>query len=64
MKMHPELADFKRLLINEGALGALMSGSGPTLFGLFADESSARAARSAIVKKVSGDCRVFFAQSL
>jgi len=64
MKMHPELADFKRLLINEGALGALMSGSGPTLFGLFADESSAREARNAIVKKVSGDCRVFFAQSL
>lgn len=64
MKLHPELEDFKRLLINEGALGALMSGSGPTLFGLFADESSARAARSAIVKKVSGDCRVFFAQSL
>jgi len=42
----------------------LMSGSGPTLFGLFADESSAREARNAIVKKVSGDCRVFFAQSL
>ena len=64
MNMHPELADFKQLLINEGALGALMSGSGPTLFGLFPDESSAREARSAIEKKVSGDCRVFFAQSL
>jgi len=64
MSLHPELADYKKLLINEGALGALMSGSGPTLFGLFADESSARAAREAIVKKVSGDCRVFFAQSL
>jgi 4-diphosphocytidyl-2-C-methyl-D-erythritol kinase len=63
MKMHPELAEFKQLLINEGALGALMSGSGPTLFGLFVDESSAREARNAIVKKVSGDCRVFFAQS-
>ncbi|MCE5253777.1 MAG: 4-(cytidine 5'-diphospho)-2-C-methyl-D-erythritol kinase [Actinomycetia bacterium] len=30
----PSLADDKEALIREGALGALMSGSGPTLFGL------------------------------
>lgn len=64
MRMRPELADFKQLLINEGALGALMSGSGPTLFGLFTDEGLAREARNTIEKKVSGDCRVFFTQSL
>ncbi|MFO7569406.1 MAG: 4-(cytidine 5'-diphospho)-2-C-methyl-D-erythritol kinase [Smithellaceae bacterium] len=64
LKMFPELSDFKYMLIKEGALGALMSGSGPTLFGLFEDEASARNAREAILKKVSGDCLVFFAQSL
>jgi 4-diphosphocytidyl-2-C-methyl-D-erythritol kinase len=64
LQMHPELNDFKQMLMNAGALGALMSGSGPTLFGIFADETSAKEARNAIIKKVSGECLVFFAQSL
>ena len=64
LKMHPELNDLKQMLMEEGALGALMSGSGPTLFGIFADEKSAKEAREAILKKVSGECLVFFAQSL
>lgn len=64
VKMHPELDDLKQMLLKAGALGALMSGSGPTLFGVFMDEKSAREARDTIVKKVSGECLVFFAQSL
>ncbi len=64
LKMHPELNDLKQMLMKEGALGALMSGSGPTLFGIFADEKSAKEAREAILKKISGECLVFFAQSL
>jgi 4-diphosphocytidyl-2-C-methyl-D-erythritol kinase len=64
LKMHPELNDLKQMLMQEGALGALMSGSGPTLFGIFADEKSAKEAQEAILKKVSGECLVFFAQSL
>ncbi len=64
LQMYPELNDFKQMLGNEGALGVLMSGSGPTLFGIFADEKSAKEARAAILKKVSGECLVFFAQSL
>lgn len=64
LRMHPELNDFKQMLMNEGALGALMSGSGPTLFGIFADEKSAREAREAILKKVPSQCLVFLAQSL
>ncbi|MDD4356670.1 MAG: 4-(cytidine 5'-diphospho)-2-C-methyl-D-erythritol kinase [Smithellaceae bacterium] len=63
-RMHPQLNAFKQLLLDEGALGALMSGSGPTLFGIFADEQSAKEAQDAILKKVSGECLVFFAQSL
>lgn len=64
LQMYPGLNDFKQMLIEEGALGALMSGSGPTLFGIFADEKSAKEARDAISRKVSGECLVFFAQSL
>ena len=63
-QMHPELNDFKQMLMKEGALGTLMSGSGPTLFGIFENEKSAKAAQEAILKQVSGRCLVFFAQSL
>ncbi|OPX84513.1 MAG: 4-diphosphocytidyl-2-C-methyl-D-erythritol kinase [Pelotomaculum sp. PtaB.Bin104] len=32
--MHPEVANIKEKLLDAGALGALMSGSGPTVFGI------------------------------
>ena len=38
---HPEVKSVKRQLIQQGALGALMSGSGPTVFGLFSDPAKA-----------------------
>jgi len=38
---HPEIADIKDRLIKAGALGALMSGSGPTVFGVFAGQAAA-----------------------
>ncbi|MFH1035713.1 MAG: 4-(cytidine 5'-diphospho)-2-C-methyl-D-erythritol kinase [Pseudomonadota bacterium] len=44
---HPELDLIKQALLEEGAWGALMSGSGPTVFGVFAEAQAAdRAARS------------------
>ncbi|HBB17220.1 MAG TPA: 4-(cytidine 5'-diphospho)-2-C-methyl-D-erythritol kinase [Syntrophus sp. (in: bacteria)] len=41
MRLHPVLERIKALLIGSGAGGALMSGSGPTVFGVFGDEESA-----------------------
>lgn len=41
---YPEISLMKRALVSAGALGALMTGSGPTVFGLFDDESSSTAA--------------------
>ncbi|MFZ5775647.1 MAG: 4-(cytidine 5'-diphospho)-2-C-methyl-D-erythritol kinase [Thermodesulfobacteriota bacterium] len=38
---HPELARIKEELLASGASGALMSGSGPTVFGLFAEQDRA-----------------------
>ena len=64
LKMHPELHDLKQLLLFHGALGALMSGSGPTLFGIFNDENSAKKALDSIKKEVPNQYAVFFAQSL
>ena len=39
---YPVISEIKAGLLDGGARGALMSGSGPTVFGLFDDESSAR----------------------
>lgn len=40
--LRPELADQKELLLDAGALGAVLSGSGPTLLALAATEQHAR----------------------
>lgn len=40
--IHPEILKLKQELLKAGAAGALMSGSGPTVYGLCADEPSAR----------------------
>jgi 4-diphosphocytidyl-2-C-methyl-D-erythritol kinase len=40
---YPELARLKDKLLHNGARAALMSGSGPTVFGLFAEERCAEA---------------------
>jgi 4-diphosphocytidyl-2-C-methyl-D-erythritol kinase len=42
---HPVLAAIKGELMQSGALGALLSGSGACVFGLFADSADARKAR-------------------
>ncbi len=44
----PLIAGIKRRLLELGAAGALMSGSGPTVFGVFDDESMARSALGVI----------------
>lgn len=41
---HPEIAGIKERLLEAGALGALMSGSGPTVFGVFAGPAEAATA--------------------
>lgn len=46
LMQHPELAVYKEALRRQGARGVLMSGSGPTLFGIFADEAAAGQAAS------------------
>ena len=42
---HPEIEAIKQTMILEGALGALMSGSGPTVFGIFDDKEKGKQAR-------------------
>jgi 4-diphosphocytidyl-2-C-methyl-D-erythritol kinase len=64
LEMYPELADLKKMLLRHGALGALMSGSGPTVFGIFRDGKEAKKILEVIKKEVSDHSAVFFAKSL
>ena len=45
----PIIADIKCRLMNLGAIGSMMSGSGPTVFGIFKDFDDAETARREIV---------------
>ena len=45
---YPEIGMLKEKLLNLGAIGALMSGSGPTVFGLFDDPATAKSAKQTL----------------
>lgn len=46
--MYPVIEDIKKLMLENGALNAMMSGSGPTVFGLFPNEKEIRRAYEAL----------------
>ena len=47
LEARPVAADVRRVMLESGALGAMMSGSGPSVFGIFAsDEDAERAAEA------------------
>ena len=54
-RQHPQIAIMKKLLLDTGALGTLMTGSGPTVFGVFSDEESGLAAYRRVRKRVRGE---------
>jgi 4-diphosphocytidyl-2-C-methyl-D-erythritol kinase len=54
---YPVINFLKLRLLENGALGALMSGSGPTVFGLFSDLSKAGKAKKAIGAELG--CKVY-----
>lgn len=51
IRKHPVIQKIKNEMISRGALNSLMSGSGPTVFGIFTDEKKAR------------ECNEFFRKS-
>ena len=56
---YPEIAAIKNVLLKHGAIGALMSGSGSTVYGLFRDRESAGKALPALSRH--GSWQVFVA---
>ena len=60
---HPEVGAHLRDLLSAGALAARMSGSGPTVFGLFATVGEAQRARDELERRFNGTKpRVFVAE--
>ncbi|XCP85747.1 4-(cytidine 5'-diphospho)-2-C-methyl-D-erythritol kinase [Roseburia hominis] len=51
IEAYPVIARIKESMMHSGAMGAMMSGSGPTVFGLFEDRRSARKAAEQIKSK-------------
>ena len=51
IEMHPTIAKIKNRLMELGAEGALMSGSGPTVFALFKERDKARKAAAQVKKE-------------
>ena len=62
--LHPILQHLKNLLLQNGALGAIMSGSGPTVAGLFAKEKEAVKAADALEKTGEKEWSVYRACSI
>lgn len=46
----PVIDEIKNIMLRMGAAGAMMSGSGPTVFGLFRDRDAAEKARKVLIK--------------
>jgi 4-diphosphocytidyl-2-C-methyl-D-erythritol kinase len=63
-RLYPALQQLKNLLLKEGAHGALMSGSGPTVFGIFTEKEGASKAEEALRKSGTGAWSVFKAHSI
>jgi len=64
LTLHPFLKQLKQSLIKYGSLGALMSGSGPTVFGVFEREGEARKAAKALRAEGRGDLGIYLAHSI
>lgn len=59
-KRYPQIVLMKELLLSAGALGALMTGSGPTVFGVFPEAESAAKGYEKIRKSVGREGWVVF----
>jgi 4-diphosphocytidyl-2-C-methyl-D-erythritol kinase len=58
---NPKIDEIKSVMIENGALGSLMSGSGPSVFGIFPSESAQKNAYFALQSK---KIQVFLCKSL
>ena len=50
-KEYPVIGEIKECMVNNGAMASLMSGSGPTVFGIFNSEDTAKKAKEALIAR-------------
>lgn len=62
-KMYPVVNDIKAILKKAGALACQMTGSGPSVFGIFSSKETAEAASRKVGSAIQ-DCRVFVAENI
>ncbi|PIP07481.1 MAG: 4-(cytidine 5'-diphospho)-2-C-methyl-D-erythritol kinase, partial [Syntrophobacteraceae bacterium CG23_combo_of_CG06-09_8_20_14_all_50_8] len=60
----PLLNQLKKDMISCGAVGALMSGSGPTVFGIFETEKQALKAKEELTTRGLGTWAIYLARSI
>ncbi len=63
-KQYPIVLELKELLLKSGALGAQMTGSGPSVFGIFPDKETADKAYKKLLLKSEGKWRVFLTENI
>lgn len=51
VKLHPKIEELKNIMKEQGALNAIMSGSGPTVFGIFEDRDVAQQSAEYIINR-------------
>ena len=51
-KVYPQIVTMEKMLLSAGAMGTLMTGSGPTVFGVFSEEGGALTAYEKVKEKV------------
>ena len=59
-KIYPEVKEAKKLLVKHGAMAALMSGSGSTVFGLYEDRKKAKDSFSIMKRDITARGWAFF----
>ncbi|QGG48691.1 4-(cytidine 5'-diphospho)-2-C-methyl-D-erythritol kinase [Heliorestis convoluta] len=65
LQWHPELKEYKQILLDAGVDQAMMSGSGPTIMGFVQKEEKARAIADAVATLFEKKgCQVYVARSL
>ncbi|MDI6776630.1 MAG: 4-(cytidine 5'-diphospho)-2-C-methyl-D-erythritol kinase [Syntrophales bacterium] len=64
LNIYPLLRHLKDILLTHGALGTLMSGSGPTVFGIFLEAEAALKAKKALEEVGRGTWSVLMAHSI
>lgn len=64
IKDYPEIGEIKKMLVDTGAWGAVMSGSGPTVLGLYPKPEEARAAQEYIADQLKESCRTLCVKTI